>query len=133
MQMKSIYKNWITFHTFRIPESCKICVTKISAKTWYNLQALSKWIFVLLKPLTVTLNCENLYKQLYIQFSNIGIFTINNFCKLYTPTAILITQNDINSKYESQYQAYLPHLDIIQDDCVIETEEKYMIHSIDSH
>lgn len=96
-----------------VPKSCDIRVSHFSTEMWYPLSQENTWLYVLLKPTTITLTCNHQSEDHIL--NKTGIVTVDSDCKVYTSTTIL-TATRKNSP-QSNYKSILPKFDIMQDDC----------------
>ena len=98
----------------KIPKECDIRVIKLKQQIWNKLENKNEWLYVLPEPTHITITCK-IDKPYDLILNNSGIITLNNSCKAYTPTAILRTHNT----FQSNYTAYIPPIQLQNDDCCI--------------
>lgn len=89
-----------------IPKNCDTRVFYSRTETWHKLVNDNCWIYVFAKSVEVTLNCE-LQKTIRLILNNTGIFSLNENCKLYTSSTILIAEPKI---LDSSFRHIIPTL-----------------------
>jgi hypothetical protein len=97
-----------------IPKSCLLQQTHGPLNMWHRLWTKNRWIFVLTKPMSLTINCDSRVNDL--KLANVGILTLGPNCKGYSPEVLLISEN-VNS---SEVNVITPNINIAKDDCCSE-------------
>ncbi|XP_072375875.1 uncharacterized protein [Diabrotica undecimpunctata] len=102
------------FSPTKIPYSCDIRISQFYTDTWYPLLKRNTWLFILPKPISVTVQCKNNRPEDHM-ISRTGILTLNADCKVYTSSTILSSYK--STSFQSVTKSVLPTINILQDDC----------------
>ncbi|XP_076664986.1 uncharacterized protein LOC143367247 [Andrena cerasifolii] len=103
----------LSSHISKIPLSCTTKTIKGTIETW-NYIARNQWIYVLHEPTTLTIMCGGNQDHMEdIILKKSGIIHLQPHCKGYTNLFM------IDATFESSRNAtyYIPHMNIIDDDC----------------
>ncbi|XP_063915349.1 uncharacterized protein LOC135131502 [Zophobas morio] len=104
----------LMLNTRTIPKSCIIHLIRGNINTWYKLQHLNKWLFVLSEEQTLNIICNDDIRNLNIKLLGIGIFSLdNNSCKAYSKSVTLVPSKAFISECES----FSPSLSLLNDTC----------------
>lgn len=103
----------------RMPEDCRTETFKAEVETWKYIKY-NQWIYVLQKPITVTIICENQLNHMEdVTLHQTGILQLKPSCKGYTDLFVLET----TSSTSRNISHYVPRLDITTDDCCLLTRK----------
>lgn len=108
----------------RIPKLCKTRTVQAEMEIWHPLQN-NRWIFITTEPIRLTTSCPNSTIEDII-IDNVGILTLRNGCKSYTPSTILEATQSNSLTYISPF----PDLNIVEDDCCIIKSKNTSIEAI---
>lgn len=104
--------------TTTIPENCDKRLVHLDKNIWYQLITSNSWIFVLNTPERITINCQSkLYDEIV---KDIGILKLDEKCKAFTHSALLIPHKITSSKIENRN--FIPHVELTIDCCESETD-----------
>ncbi|XP_063975269.1 uncharacterized protein LOC135161523 isoform X2 [Diachasmimorpha longicaudata] len=102
-------------HMTKIPASCTTKTIKATIETWHHIGR-NQWIYILQKPTTFTIMCgenENHLEDVILEKS--GLIQLEPKCRGYTDQ--IVSESTRDSTKNATY--YIPHMNIIADDCCI--------------
>ncbi|KAK1124474.1 hypothetical protein K0M31_006825 [Melipona bicolor] len=98
-----------------LPKDCRTKTFQAEVETWKYIKN-NQWIYILQKPITVTIICKNLSNHTEdVILHQTGILQLESSCKDYTDFFVLETISSTSCNISH----YVPKLDITDDCCLL--------------
>jgi len=112
-----------------IPSTCQIHYLDIIRSIYHKLKYQNAWIYAIKTTDNIAISCENRDQAINIQLHGVGILTLNEECRGYTPQVVLTPNRHLNSTH---YKDFVPNIGLTSN-LTIPTSIKKRISNVITH
>jgi hypothetical protein len=101
--------------TTMIPTNCQTKLVNLNSNLWYQLYKQNVWLYTIIIPENVVVNCRNETIPFNVLLKGSGLFKIHSSCKAFTSQSVLEPHE---SSFSTVHLNYLPPIDLNFDICL---------------
>lgn len=105
-------------YTAMIPKNCQTKLIHLNSNLWYQLYDQNVWLYTIISPEHVVINCRNETTPFNVQLTGSGLFKLHSACKAFTSQSELQPHE---TSFSLVHLNYLPPLDLNFDICLNKT------------